>query len=93
MLFRVFGVAHPEQFINCPILVAIDRGEHGLSGEIAVSCANDGETKFVARTERLGQSPGISLGERRPEDLRRALGPVRLRSVVLGWDQRRVVNL
>jgi len=93
MLFRVVGVAHPEQFINRPILVSIDRVEYGLSCQIAVSCANDTETKFVARTKRLGRSPGISLEERRPGGLRRALQPVERRSVVLERDQRQAANL
>lgn len=47
MLLRVVGVAHPEQFINRPVLVTIDRGEYGLSYEIAVSCANDGRRNLL----------------------------------------------
>jgi hypothetical protein len=43
MLFLVFGIAHPEQFINRPVLIAIDRVEHGLSWceGPPVSCGND----------------------------------------------------
>ena len=95
MLFLVFGIAHPEQFINRPVLIAIDRVEHGLSWcEGPKSAAGTTwRTKSVARTELLGQSPGISPGERRPEDLPQFLRRIRWQSVVSGWDQWQVVNL
>ena len=51
LLFLVFGITHPEQFINRLVLVAIDRVENGLACEWPISCVDDTEKRRVPPTE------------------------------------------
>ena len=41
LLLLVLGIAHPEQFVNRPVLIAIDRCKYGLACESPVSCVNE----------------------------------------------------
>lgn len=58
MLFLVFRIAHPEQFINRSILITVDRVEDGLPCGSPISRVNGTEIKIGCAHKIIGSKSG-----------------------------------